>query len=316
MEHLNASGTARMLDIIEPAPAPMKSVMAVHTRDYIEQLRWHVDHRTPLDLDTPVSAHSLDVALLAAGGLITGLEGVLSGARVFALIRPPGHHATPDSGMGFCLLNNPAIAAQHLLDARLASKVLIIDFDQHHGNGTQEVFYRTSRVLYISTHCPHIFPGTGSMDEVGEGDGEGFTVNLPMRAGSGDVEYARVYRDIVLPIALEYGADVVVVSAGIDIHTADPLGHMSTTERGIGAIASTCVRIADECCGGRVMFELEGGYNLDALAHSVEEVIRIMLSEQVPTPEDFVAEMDTKEPPSVRELKSAARDTLSPYWEL
>lgn len=316
MEHLGASGLLDRLELVESVYAPMDSVLSVHTPDYIERLKGLVEQGTPLDADTPLSSFSLDAALLAAGGLLIGLEKIFDGARVFALIRPPGHHATRDRGMGFCLLNSPAIAAQHVVDCGAASRVLIVDFDQHHGNGTQDIFYHTSSVLYVSTHCPHIFPRTGSMEEIGEGDGEGFTVNLPMSAGSGDVEYALVYRDVVLPIALQYAPDVVIVSAGFDIHRYDPLGRMNVTERGICAVVSTCLLIAEQCCGGRVIFELEGGYHLDALARSVEAVLRQMLSEHPYPPEHFVPEIDGGVPTSVRHLKEKVRRTLSQYWEL
>jgi len=315
MGHLEASGVLEALERIEPTYAPPSTILSVHTPEYVERLRELVRQGTPLDVDTPLSSFSLDAALLAAGGLLIGLERALDGVPVFALIRPPGHHATRDRGMGFCLLNSPAIAAQHALDCGVASRVLIIDFDHHHGNGTQDIFYHTSKVLYMSTHCAHAFPGTGAMEELGEGDGEGFTVNLPLSAGSGDVEYALVYRDVVLPIAIGYEPDVVIVSAGFDIHRNDPLGRMSVTERGICAVASTCLSIAEQCCGGRVVFELEGGYHLDALARSVEVVVRQMLSEHASPPEHFVPEMEERVPSSVRALEEKVRAVFSQYWE-
>jgi acetoin utilization deacetylase AcuC-like enzyme len=197
---------------------------------------------------------------------VDAVERVLDGAidRAFCNVRPPGHHATRDRPMGFCLFNNVAVGAAAAL-ARGLTRVAVIDFDVHHGNGTQETFYRDRRVLYVSSHRFPFYPGTGNLDEVGEGEGRGFTVNLPMPAGMGDGEYRRAYREIVEPIGRAFDPELVLVSAGFDAHRDDPLGGMDMTAAGLGELMDACLSVASGAARGRLVAVLEGGYDLDGI---------------------------------------------------
>jgi acetoin utilization deacetylase AcuC-like enzyme len=263
------------IDFITPQLATKTQVATIHGQRYIDQVKAICEHGGGyLDVDTILSQNSYDAALMAAGGAMAAVDAVLgSYDSAFALVRPPGHHAMPNRGMGFCIFNNIAIAAKHAQSLG-AKKVLIVDWDVHHGNGTNDVFYSDSSVLYFSTHqYPH-YPGTGRADEVGEDGGEGFTVNVPLPSGTGDAGYLMAYREILLPVALEYKPDIVLVSAGQDPHKDDPLGGMRLTSEGFGAIAFLVKEIANACCQGRLAASLEGGYNLQAQAEAVVAEIR------------------------------------------
>jgi acetoin utilization deacetylase AcuC-like enzyme len=207
------------------------------------------------------------------------LAGVAESA--FCAVRPPGHHAESDRAMGFCLFNNVAVGAAQALH-RGVKRVLIIDWDVHHGNGTQEIFYEDPRVLYVSSHAYPFYPGTGSLDEMGEGAGTGFTVNLPLPIGTGDRQYARLYRDIVAPVGRAFAPQLVLVSVGFDPHALDPLAGMILTERGFGELTDVCLEIAGAACGGRIVFVLEGGYDMTAIAASSAVLARRLLGETDP----------------------------------
>jgi acetoin utilization deacetylase AcuC-like enzyme len=223
-----------------------------------------------LDADTAVGPNSVEIAALAAGAGIAAVDAALDGRvpRGFVLARPPGHHATPRRGMGFCLFNTIAVAAAHALDRGL-ERILIVDWDVHHGNGTQEAFYDTARVLFASFHqWPH-YPGTGRAAERGAGRGEGFTLNLPLPAGADDATYAALFDEVITPAADAHRPQLVLVSAGFDAHAADPLGGMRLSERGFVELTRRVLAIADRDAEGRVVAVLEGGYDPDALARSV-----------------------------------------------
>ena len=261
---------------IRPEPASIEQIRYVHNPEYIKKVKYHSEHELPLDPDTVVCNDSYHAALLAAGGAIRAVDLAMSGEDAFALLRPPGHHAHPDRGMGFCLFNNIAIGARHA-QRNGCERVLIVDWDVHHGNGTQHAFYADPSVFYFSVHqYPH-YPGTGSADETGEGDGRGYTLNVPLPAGSGDAAYIDAFEKILAPAALKFDPDIILVSAGFDAHTCDPLAGMAITTAGFGRMASIVCSIAGECCEGRLAIMLEGGYDLPALSHSVLAVLEEMV---------------------------------------
>lgn len=225
-----------------------------------------------LDADTGVSPGSWPAALAAVGGTLSAVDQVMSGqvTNAFCAVRPPGHHAESRRGMGFCLFNNAAIAARYLQRHHAIGRVAIIDWDVHHGNGTQEIFYEDPTVLYVSTHQYPLYPGTGSEAETGRGAGKGYTLNCPMPEGRDDDDYATVFVKTVIPVLKSFGPEFVIISAGFDAHRDDPLAGMNVTEAGFGELTRLVRECADEACGGRIVSCLEGGYNLPALARSVE----------------------------------------------
>ena len=260
---------------IKPEPASIEQIRYVHDPEYIEKVKYHSEHEIPLDPDTVVCKNSYHVALLAAGGAIRAASLAMSGENAFALLRPPGHHALPDRGVGFCIFNNIAIGARHA-QRKGCERVLIVDWDVHHGNGTQHIFYDDPSVFYFSVHqYPH-YPGTGSSGETGEGDGRGYTLNVPLPAGSGDAAYIDAFEKILTPAALDFDPDIILVSAGFDAHIDDPLAGMAVTTAGFGRMASIVSSIAGKCCEGRLAIMLEGGYDLPALSHSVLAVLEVL----------------------------------------
>jgi acetoin utilization deacetylase AcuC-like enzyme len=285
---LEQTGLLARLVALEPLPATDAQLLAVHTREHIEWVKAVVARGGGhFDLDTFANAHSLEAARLAAGAVVRAVDAVMRGEvnNAFALVRPPGHHATRTQPMGFCLFNNIAVAAQHALDQHRLERVLIVDFDVHHGNGTQDIFYHTPRVLYFSTHqFPH-YPGTGNWNEIGEGAGEGFTVNVPLPPRVGDEGFRRILDELLYPLAERYQPQLVLVSAGYDAYWNDPLAMENLSIAGYGVIAQTLVAIANDQCQGRIVFTLEGGYNLDALAYGVAATFHALLGDrEIPNP--------------------------------
>lgn len=280
ISHLEETGLKSRLTLIKPRPASLDELARVHQKQYISHIQ-EVASRGGgwLDPDTVMSAGSYDAALYAAGGVIRAVEAVMAGevASAFALVRPPGHHATSGYAKGFCLFNNIAIAAKYALEKYKLERVLIIDFDVHHGNGTQEAFYDNPRVMYISTHEYPFYPGTGNMAETGSGTAKGTTINIPLPSGCGDGEYREVFEQIIVPAASRFRPQLILVSAGYDTHWADPLAMMQVSVSGFGQMAKIIKGLADELCGGRLVFTLEGGYNLEALAASVKATFDVLL---------------------------------------
>lgn len=265
--------------LVPPRPASREEIETCHTSDYIALVQATSKvNRYALDGDTVTSQDSFGVGLLAVGGFLRLLDAIACGdlENGFALVRPPGHHALKDRGMGFCLFNTAAIGAHYVKQRYGAKRIFIMDWDVHHGNGTQAAFYHDSSVLYMSTHQYPYYPGTGAIDEVGEGAGEGFTVNVPLPPGCGDGEYLRLFKEIVLPIGSRYRPDWILVSAGFDPHQRDPLGGMNVTERGFATMAATLLELAAEHTSGKIAFLLEGGYDLTALKSSVAGVLEQM----------------------------------------
>ncbi len=257
-------------DYIRPPDATIAQVERVHDGDYIRQVqsiaaaggRW-------MDIDTVISPRTWEASLKAAGAAVLGVDLLLSGAHqtAFALVRPPGHHANANHAGGFCIFNNAAIAAAHALATGI-ERVLIVDWDVHHGNGTQDIFYRDPRVLYFSTHEYPFYPGSGGRHERGSGAGRGYTLNVPLPHGVGDAGYLQVYRDILAPAAARYRPQLVIISAGYDAHHSDPIAYMGLTALGYYQMASMVRDIANAYCDGRALAVLEGGYNLPALGDS------------------------------------------------
>jgi acetoin utilization deacetylase AcuC-like enzyme len=259
-----------------PREATLEEIALCHQPRYMALMReTSTLERFDFDPDTHTSRDSYRTALLAAGGVITAVEAVMDGEadNAFAMVRPPGHHALPDRAMGFCFFNNVAIAAAWLLNHRGLKRIMIVDWDVHHGNGTQEMFYESPEVLYASTHqYPH-YPGSGALHEIGVGPGEGYTVNAPMPADFGDDEYLRFFDEFILPIGREFCPEFVLVSSGFDSHWRDPLAQMRVTEDGFVAMARRVKKLAAECCRGRMVAALEGGYDIEALVASGRAVL-------------------------------------------
>jgi len=265
-----------------PRPAEPDELLAVHDRAHLELVRRAAAAGSgQLDPDTFVSPASYDVALLAAGGSVDLALRVASGdARAgFAAVRPPGHHAERDRAMGFCLFNNAAIAARAVQREAGVERVLILDWDVHHGNGTQHTFEADPSVLYVSTHQYPFYPGTGAVGEIGFGRGEGATLNIPMPAGCGDAEYIGVFQRIIAPAARAFRPDYWIISCGFDAHEDDPLAAMRVTQSGYAALTAIVRSLADELSGGRMLFVLEGGYSLRGLREGVEALIAGLLAD-------------------------------------
>ncbi|HZY60517.1 MAG TPA: histone deacetylase [Candidatus Binataceae bacterium] len=305
---LDRAGLAR----IAPREATVAEIELCHEPRYVSLVRQTATRDSyDFDPDTHASRATYHTSLLAAGGVLTAVEAVLGGEadNGFALVRPPGHHALPDRAMGFCFFNNVAIAARYLTEVKGLGRVMILDWDVHHGNGTQDIFYDSPRVLYCSLHqFPH-YPGTGSAREIGDGEGRGYTVNLPMPATFGDAEYLAAFDRVIMPIGRQFRPDFILVSAGFDCHFRDPLADMRVTEAGFAAMARRLKRLAAECCGGRMALTLEGGYDLGALASSVREVI-----EELGCEAD--ERIDSAPADRIGWLLDKVCKELAPFWKL
>ena len=308
-----------MLDVIgdsgiiyvSPRMATHEEIALNHDMSYIEEIASTKGSHVRLDPDTSTSPKSYEAACMAVGGVLELTDKIVAGEMNsgLALIRPPGHHAERNRAMGFCLFNNIAIAARYLEKKYGFNRILIVDFDLHHGNGTQHSFYRDSKVLYFSTHQYPYYPGTGGHEEVGDGEGKGYTVNVPLSYGMGDADYIYTFKEVLVPVADLYKPEIVLVSAGFDNYYDDPLGGMKVTEGGFAAMARILLDIAQKHCGGKTLFALEGGYDLKGLASSVKAVIMEMKGTSIQAPE-------SKENPSrgIIQTVSMVKQTLERYW--
>lgn len=274
MNHLLKSSVWSQLHHMLPAPAAVDWVSKVHPEPYIRMVERRCQAGdTVLDSgDTHVCKESFHVALLAAGAALNAVDAVMAGKvqQVFCAVRPPGHHAETATVMGFCLFNNVAIAARYAQQKHGVERVAILDWDVHHGNGTQEIFYEDPTVFYASLHQYPFYPGTGAADEIGAGEGKGFTLNCPMDAGSGEQEYLDAFRQRILPALNEFEPQLLILSAGFDAHKDDPLANIELTENSFAEMTKFMMEVSARHCGGRIVSVLEGGYNLNALAKSVE----------------------------------------------
>jgi acetoin utilization deacetylase AcuC-like enzyme len=300
--------------VIEPAPLSDDDLTSIHDRDYITLIRETAGRAVALDPDTFTSPDTYDVARIAAGAAVGAVNHVLDGpdgTRGFAMVRPPGHHAERARAMGFCFFNNIAVAAAHAR-ARGVARVAIVDYDVHHGNGTQSSFYGDASVLFISSHQFPYYPGSGSAEEIGAGPGEGFTVNLPIEAGATDADYELLYRDVVQPVLRKYQPGLILVSAGFDAHVDDTLAGMRLTTSQFGRLAQMMAALADECCAGRVVAVTEGGYDLRAFAGSLRATVRALSGDE---------RLDERAAPAgsaprAQKTLDTIRRRLGPFWAI
>jgi len=303
---------ANKVPLLKPFKATYSQICFNHDPLYIKNVKeiaaagggW-------LDLDTYCSPKSYNTAVLAVGGVICAVDAVLGNvANVFALVRPPGHHATYNKSMGFCIFNNVACAAKYALKVQGVQNILIVDWDVHHGNGTQESFYDDPRVLYFSTHQRPLFPGTGDLEEVGGGNGEGFNVNVPLPPGVNDDGYFYIFDELLIPIANQFKPELVFISAGQDIHFADPIGGMSVTSRGFNFLTE---RVKSVSSDGQLIAVLEGGYDLAALSNSTLSILGALAGFAISIEEGHIDEGVTKQ---VEERVRRVIAVQSEYWNL
>ncbi len=316
MKLLQDSEVIARLHEIDARYATVDQIKTTHEDTYIKHVESMCQREGHLDMDTPVSRDSYNAALLAAGGCLSAGDAVMRGdvENAFCLVRPPGHHAESDRGMGFCLFNNIAILAKYLQSTHGIGRILIVDWDVHHGNGTEHSFYDDSSVMYFSTHQSPLYPGSGGIGSVGRGDGEGYTVDAPLSPGAHDSDFMYVLDEILVPISDQFEPDFVLVSAGFDTHHADALAGMNMSCSGFEQYAKVVKKIADKHCNGRIVVTLEGGYDLKALSHSVMGVFNALgdlglkVSEPYPAPRDSLSS-STKE--RVEHIKAVQQK----YWK-
>jgi acetoin utilization deacetylase AcuC-like enzyme len=300
-------------EVVAPRAATHEQLARVHDEEYLRRIAATAGHAMSLDPDTYTSPETHDIALLAAGSAIDGVERVMSASETasLAMVRPPGHHAERAKAMGFCFYNNVAVAAAHAHTLG-AKRVAIIDYDVHHGNGTQHTFEADASVLYVSLHQYPFYPGTGAVGEIGTRSGRGFTVNVPMEAGAVAEDYRIAFAEIVVPVVRQYQPDVILVSAGFDAHERDPLANMRLTTDTFAAMTADLRLIASESCHGRIALVTEGGYDLQALASSLSAVIQTL--SWPAEPGKWPAADSTAR--RGRTAVDAAKRTLAPFWKL
>jgi acetoin utilization deacetylase AcuC-like enzyme len=313
MELIASRWRMRGGEVTAPHVAANEQLARVHTNEYIASIAATAGRAVALDPDTFTSAESHGIALLAAGAGIDAVELAMGpkSRAVLAMVRPPGHHAERSRAMGFCLFNNIAVAAAHAR-TKGAARVAIVDYDVHHGNGTQHMFETDPNVLYVSLHQFPFYPGTGAADEAGSGAGKGFTVNLPLEIGSVDDDYHVAFREVVVPVLRQYDPDLLLVSAGFDAHERDPLAGMRLTSAAFGAMTMELRKVAEACCEGRIVLMTEGGYDLRALAESLQAAVESLAASSAEPgwlPSGVASDRG-------RAAVSAAKRVLAPYWKL
>jgi acetoin utilization deacetylase AcuC-like enzyme len=320
MNAVAAQARARGYEVTAPHPATTEQLARVHAPEYIARIAGTGGRAVALDPDTYTSPESHGIALLAAGATVDAVKLVMDSERskdrpevnaALAMVRPPGHHAERNRAMGFCLFNNVAVAAAHAR-AEGARRVAIVDYDVHHGNGTQHIFESDPTVLYVSLHQFPFYPGTGASDEIGLGEGKGFTVNLPLEVGAVDEDYRIAFSEVVVPVLTQYDPDVLLVSAGFDAHERDPLAGMRLTSSAFAAMTADLRKVAQERANGRLVLVTEGGYDLRALSESLEGVVESLaaVNSDVPWP------VSGRESDRGRAAVNAAKRALASYWKL
>ena len=297
----------------EPRPATHAELARVHSDAHLAAIEKTAGRAVSLDPDTYTSPESRDVALLAAGAAIGGVDAIVQSraTRVMALVRPPGHHAERDRAMGFCLYSNVAAAAAHALTLGM-ERIVILDYDVHHGNGTQWIFYEDPRVLYISTHQYPFYPGTGAAEDTGRGKGVGFTFNVPLEAGSTDGDYAEVFKALVIPVIDQFRPELLLISAGYDAHERDPLARMRLSTAGYTALTKTLCDAADRHCHGRIVAVTEGGYDLPALKACLESTLAVLDGASIAPPSEPLRPATQRSRMAIAQVRSAQGE----YWKL
>ncbi len=296
--------------IFEPNPAIPEQIELAHDPEYVTLFEKLSATERPIDADTPTHKNTPELAMLASGGAIMAGRLVVSGdvGGAFALVRPPGHHASRSGGGGFCYFNNAAVMIKYVKKEFDLQRVFILDIDAHHGNGTQDIFYDDPTVLYMSIHQhpATLYPGTGFVTEIGSGEGKGYNVNVPVGPGSDDADYEGIMREIFLPLSEQFRPELFVVSVGFDAHANDPLTSLQLSTSAYGRLADFVIRQAERMCGSRVIFLLEGGYDLNALSGGVLNIMKVMRGER------FSPTAEPKRPEVIDEVKLA----LSDKWKL
>ncbi len=316
LERLNAEDLKECVEFFEPYRAEKEEIFWNHSEELFELIASTANKAYySLDPDTGTNEYSFEAALFAVGAQKKALELLLKEnfSSAFALVRPPGHHAEPDRAMGFCLFNNIALAAHYAKHYYNLKKILIVDFDLHHGNGTQKSFYEDPEVLFFSTHQFPYYPGTGNYTEIGAGAGRGYNINVPLKAGSGDEDFLFFYLHLLEPIALQFKPQIILVSAGFDALAGDPLGGIQLSLEGLAGMVYILKRIAHSTCQGRILFSLEGGYNLQNLAEGVATIIKTLTERKdIHLPEEISPSSYSKE------LFNKIADLLKfkNYWQL
>jgi len=304
------------LVLIEPRYATLEEILGVHDPRYVDRVLDSAEKaRVRFDPDTLTSPKTYKAALMAAGGVMEAIKQALTKEvfNAFALVRPPGHHALRDQAMGFCIFNNEAIGAHYAMKAHGLKKVLIVDWDVHHGNGIQNIFYDNPHVLYFSVHRAPFFPWSGEVSEIGAGEGEGYTVNVPLEPGCSDADYGNIFRHLLLPIAEQFSPELVLVSAGFDIHHSDPIGSMNLTPEGFARMTALLMEMAASTCEGRLVLALEGGYNPEALRDSVEMVLRELIG-TTRIDKDKMQQIEDARYQGIAEVIQKVQDVHGRHW--
>ncbi|MFH1076620.1 MAG: histone deacetylase [Pseudomonadota bacterium] len=298
---LDENNMLNSIMVVHPRPALQDELALVHDISHIERIaHTHGHPHVMLDPDTQTTPLSYQAAILAAGGVFSLIDQIIDGRikNGFALVRPPGHHAERDRAKGFCLFNNVALGARYAMKRHSINKILIVDWDLHHGNGTQNTFYSDSNVLYFSTHLYPCYPGSGGIAEVGKAEGKGFTVNVPLDPGQGDSEFFKIFECVLSPIVRDFKPELILVSAGFDIYINDPLGSMRVTPQGFAALTRILMRLAEETAKGRLAMVLEGGYDLAGLRDSVKAVLKELAHESILS-EKYLKKLSEGHEPSI-----------------